>query len=81
MRSQMKLLLKVAGLLGVLALISTGYCFWLMTVPLSYHLGIRCTDWVCHVDNRICHLVDHFVHPANTIASTASCTECFANQA
>ena len=32
-----KLLLKVVGLLGMLALISTGYCFWLMTVPLSYH--------------------------------------------
>jgi membrane protein implicated in regulation of membrane protease activity len=32
-----KLLLKVAGLIGVLALISTGYCFWLMTVALSYH--------------------------------------------
>jgi membrane protein implicated in regulation of membrane protease activity len=32
-----KLLLKAAGMLGVLALISTGYCFWLMTVPLSYH--------------------------------------------
>ena len=32
-----KLLLKVAGLIGVLALISAGYCFWLMTVPLSYH--------------------------------------------
>ena len=32
-----KLLLKIAGLIGVLALISTGYCFWLMTVPLSYH--------------------------------------------
>ena len=32
-----KLLLKSAGLIGVLALISTGYCFWLMTVPLSYH--------------------------------------------
>jgi len=29
--------LKIAGLIGVLALISTGYCFWLMTVPLSYH--------------------------------------------
>jgi len=28
--------LKVAGLIGVLALISAGYCFWLMTVPLSY---------------------------------------------
>ena len=34
-----KLVLKVAGLIGVLALISAGYCFWLMTVPLSY-------DWV-----------------------------------
>jgi hypothetical protein len=32
-----KLLLKVAGLIGVLALISAGYCFWLMTVPLSYN--------------------------------------------
>ena len=34
-----KLTLKVIGLIGVLALISAGYCFWLMTVPLSY-------DWV-----------------------------------
>jgi membrane protein implicated in regulation of membrane protease activity len=32
-----KLALKVAGLIGVLALISAGYCFWLMTIPLSYH--------------------------------------------
>ena len=32
-----KLVLKIAGLIGVLALISAGYCFWLMTVPLSYH--------------------------------------------
>ena len=32
-----KLLFTVAGLIGVLALISAGYCFWLMTVPLSYH--------------------------------------------
>ena len=31
-----KLVLNVAALIGVLALISTGYCFWLMTVPLSY---------------------------------------------
>jgi hypothetical protein len=30
------LALKVIGLIGVLAQISTGYCFWLMTVPLSY---------------------------------------------
>jgi hypothetical protein len=34
-----KLVLKLAGLIGLLALISAGYCFWLMTVPLSY-------DWV-----------------------------------
>jgi hypothetical protein len=32
-----KLALKVVGLIGVLALISAGYCFWLMTVPLSYY--------------------------------------------
>jgi hypothetical protein len=31
-----KLALKVVGLIGVLALISAGYCFWLMTIPLSY---------------------------------------------
>ena len=34
-----KLVLTVAGVIGVLALVLTGYCFWLMTVPLSY-------DWV-----------------------------------
>lgn len=34
-----KLVLTVAALIGVLSLISAGYCFWLMTVPLSY-------DWV-----------------------------------
>jgi hypothetical protein len=26
----------IAVLIGVLALISAGYCFWLMNVPLSY---------------------------------------------
>ena len=31
-----KLVLTIAVLIGVLALISAGYCFWLMTVPLSY---------------------------------------------
>jgi membrane protein implicated in regulation of membrane protease activity len=31
-----KLVLTVALLVGVLALISGGYCFWLMNVPLSY---------------------------------------------
>jgi membrane protein implicated in regulation of membrane protease activity len=36
---KIKLALKVVGLISVFALISAGYCFWLMTVPLSY-------DWV-----------------------------------
>ena len=30
------LVLMIAVLIGVLALISAGYCFWLMNVPLSY---------------------------------------------
>jgi membrane protein implicated in regulation of membrane protease activity len=30
------LTLTVTGLIGALALISAAYCFWLMTVPLSY---------------------------------------------
>ena len=33
-----KRFLMVSGLVGVLALISTAYCFWLMTIPLSYNL-------------------------------------------
>ncbi len=28
----------MVGLIGALALIAAGYCFWLMTVPLSYDL-------------------------------------------
>jgi hypothetical protein len=34
-----KFVLTIVVLIGGLALISAGYCFWLMTVPLSY-------DWV-----------------------------------
>ena len=33
-----KLVLNVAIVIGVLALITAGYCFLLMTVPLSYDL-------------------------------------------
>lgn len=32
-----KLVLTIALLIAVLALISGGYCFWLMNVPLSYN--------------------------------------------
>jgi len=75
-----KLALKVVGLIGVLALISAGYCFWLMTVPLSY-------DWVpvvligFVVSIGVCHLVDQFNYFPRTIASITSCAECSANQA
>ena len=31
-----KLVLTIAVVLGVLALVAAGYCFWLMNVPLSY---------------------------------------------
>lgn len=33
---KIKRVLTIAVLLGVLALISAGYCFWLMDNPLSY---------------------------------------------
>jgi hypothetical protein len=31
-----KLVLTIAVLIGVLSLVSGGYCFWLMNIPLSY---------------------------------------------
>lgn len=33
-----KLVLTIAVVVGVLALVAAGYCFWLMNVPLSYRL-------------------------------------------
>jgi hypothetical protein len=43
-------------------------------------LGAGCTDWVCGVDRRVCHLVDHFIYRPYTIATITSCTECCADQ-
>jgi len=37
----------VSGLVGVLALISASYCFWLMTIPLSYNLVYVVVDLSC----------------------------------
>ena len=31
-----KLVLTIAVVIGVLSLVTVGYCFWLMNVPLSY---------------------------------------------
>jgi hypothetical protein len=69
-----KLVLRVAVLIGALALISAGYCFWLMTIPLSY-------DWVPVIligfvvaIGVLCDLVGYFIYRVRTIASIASCT-------
>ena len=44
-------------------------------------LGARCTDRICLVDRRVCHLVNHFLYRPYTIASITSCTECPVDQA
>ena len=44
-------------------------------------LGARCSDWVCRVDRRVCHLVDQLIYRPYTIASITSCTACSADQA
>ena len=71
---QTKLVLKVAALIAVLALISAGYCFWLMTVPLSYDWVPVCTIGFVPDDRCVCHLVDHFIYRPHAIASITSCT-------
>src|SRR5438093_11103069 len=76
-----KLVLKIAGLTGLLALISAGYCFWLMTIPLSYDWVPVVVIWVCRVDRRVCHLVDQLIYRPYTVASITSCIACSADQA
>jgi membrane protein implicated in regulation of membrane protease activity len=57
-----KLLLKVAGLLGMVALISTGYCFWLMTVPLSYHwVSVALIGFVMSMGVFVISLIASFI--------------------
>jgi hypothetical protein len=57
-----KLVLKVAILVGGLALISAGYCFWLMTVPLSYNwVPVVVTGFLLAVFMFIMSLITSFV--------------------
>ena len=57
-----KLVLKIAGLIGVLALISTGYCFWLMTVPLSYHwVPVVLIGFVVSIGVFVISLISSFI--------------------
>lgn len=57
-----KLVLKVTVLIGVLALISAGYCFWLMTVPLSYEwVPVVITGFLLAIFVFIISLVTFFI--------------------
>ena len=57
-----KLVLIVAVLIGVLALISGGYCFWLMNVPLSYRwVPVVVTGFLLAVFMFIMSLITSFV--------------------
>jgi membrane protein implicated in regulation of membrane protease activity len=57
-----KLVLTVAVLIGVLALISAGYCFWLMTVPLSYRwVPVVITGFLLAIFVFIISLITFFI--------------------
>jgi hypothetical protein len=57
-----KLALKVVGLIGVLALISAGYCFWLMTVPLFYNwLPVVLIGFVVSIGVFVFSLITSFI--------------------
>lgn len=56
-----KLVLKIAGPIGVLALISAGYCFWLMTVPLSYWVPVVLIGFVVAIGVFVISLITSFI--------------------
>jgi len=66
--------LMVIGLIGVLALISAAYCFWLMTVPLSYDLVyVVVIGFIVSLGVFVIR-VDQFIYLRDTFASITSCT-------
>jgi len=57
-----KLLLAIAVLIGVLSLISGGYCFYLMNVPLSYRwVPVVITSFLLAIFVFIISLVTFFI--------------------
>ena len=57
-----KLVLIVAVLISVLALISGGYCFWLMNVPLSYSwVPVVITGFLLAIFVSIISLITSFI--------------------
>ena len=54
----------VIGLSGVLALISATYCFWLMTVPLSYDLVyVVVIGFIVSLGVFVITLISSFIFP------------------
>jgi len=59
---KIKVVLTTAVLIGVLALISAGYCFWLMAHPLSYRwVPIVITGFLLAIFVFIISLVTFFI--------------------
>jgi hypothetical protein len=57
-----KLILTIAVLIGVLALIAAGYCFWLMNIPLSYRwVPVVVTGFLLAVFVFILSLITSFI--------------------
>jgi membrane protein implicated in regulation of membrane protease activity len=57
-----KLVLTIAVVIGVLALISGGYCFWLMNVPLSYRwVPVVVTGFLLAIFVFIISLITSFI--------------------
>ena len=71
----------MSGLVGVLAFISAAYCFWLMTVPLSYNLVYVVVIGFIVSLGYVCHRADRFIYLRHTFASVTSCTALSADHA
>jgi hypothetical protein len=57
-----KLVLTISVLIGVLALFAAGYCFWLMSVPLSYRwVPVVVTGFLLAIFMFIISLITSFV--------------------
>ena len=57
-----KLLLTITGLIGGLALVSAAYCFWLMSVPLSYNwVPVVLTGFVVAIGVFVRSLIISFI--------------------
>ena len=71
----------VGWLIGVVALISAGYCFWLMTVPLSYDwVPVVLIGFVVAIGVFLISVINFICRPY-AIAAISSCIECSGDHA